>query len=158
MAQIRNFAGIQFEALRQRIDGAFNALHDALEEAYYGERGADGRWVPGTGWRNGQSKPWMGFDKTATPAASKALFDRLHSSLWTAYGLVFHEENLKQPQPYARERYDTVRDDAGVVIGSRVETARASLRALRTARPDEFAALKNWAAARSFALDSDATV
>ncbi len=130
----RNYNGIQFEELRRQIDPIFEVLHDELEEAYYGDRGADGRFDRATGWLAGVSKPWHGFDKRATPEKSKALFDALHGALFSAHLLHFHAENLKRAKPYASREYDEYDDeqpDGTTVVRRRVVEEREKLKALR---------------------------
>jgi len=67
----RDYSKAQDGAIRAMVDPTFTDLHDALTEAYYQH------------WRHGRSSPWQGYDVQATPAESKALFDRLH-------GVIFH--------------------------------------------------------------------
>ena len=98
MAATRNFDNVQFASLRANVDPPFNALHDELEEAYY------------QFWKLGQSHPWLGFDVQATPAESKALFDRLHGALWWAYDIKLNDANdaLAQPDRFDADRIDPV--------------------------------------------------
>jgi hypothetical protein len=121
---VRNFDGVQHESLRthkirgRRFDDIFNEIHDTLEEAYYGDRGEDGRFVPGTGWKDGVSKPFIisgqTFDIQPTLEESKALFDRLHGLLWDRYAVAIHKVNLSLPlsQRIERESYDVHKRDA----------------------------------------------
>lgn len=153
----RNFSGVQFQALRERIDRKFCDLHDSLEEAYYGDRGEDGRWVAGTGWRNGQSSPWYGFDVLATPEQSKAQFDEIHAFLHAAYLLIFHEENQEEATPYSRDAYDYRRDEGGNITESRVAGVRSRLRWLKNNRPAIFNKLKTWAQNNGFTFNEEAT-
>lgn len=80
----RNFDKIQFEALRKKIDGAFNLAHDELSVCYYNY------------WKLGESKPFRGYDVQMTPEESKILFDKLHGLIFLLRDVVFHQENLKQ--------------------------------------------------------------
>jgi len=113
MRTLRNFGDVAFESLRRAIDTKFNDLHDSLEEAYYGRRGDDGRFVRGTGWRDGASSPWHGVDVQATPAESKALFERLHGALWWRHDGALAAENARQGSPYPLEKLDPP-DSAGL--------------------------------------------
>ncbi len=156
MTHIRNFDLVQHEDLRRKIDARFNTLHDSLEEAYYGERGPDDRFVQDTGWRHGVSKPWQGFDKGATPKASKALFDELHGLLWRVYELAFHEENVKQATPYPRAKYDRPTEARDGTKGTTLGDARKSLRDLRADRPTIFNGMVGAVRGEGFAIDPDA--
>jgi hypothetical protein len=100
MARELKLEGVQFVELRKVIDQKFADLHDSLEEAYYGTRGADGKFIRDTGWRHGVSKPWNGFDKGNNAVASKALFDQLHAAIWWKYQIAIGEENTRQGVPY----------------------------------------------------------
>jgi len=150
---VRNFSGVQNEALRtrlvrgKRLDDIFNEIHDTLEESYYGDRGADGRFVAGTGWRNGQSKPFSigarTFDVQPTREESKALFDRLHALLWDRYNVAMHRLNLSLPrgQQLDREDYDANdRDELGNVVNWKSEVALTRLDAAKNdaVRPIDF--------------------
>lgn len=77
----RNRTGIQYAALRAKLDDIFEDEHDALELAYY------------QFWRHGQSRPWHGFDVRASVAQSKAQFDRLHGGLFHLYTIALHKLN-----------------------------------------------------------------
>ena len=158
MRPIRNFDGIQFEQLRIKIDDRFNDLHDSLEEAYYGDRDAvTNLFTPGTGWRNGQSKPWHGFDVKPGLKNSQTQFDQLHGLIWTFYKLAFHEENQKETTPIPRSEYDhEFADDGVTIINSKVENARNSLRVSRTTRSAMFNALKTWATTQNLTINPDA--
>ena len=156
----RNYANIQFEELRRQIDGPFNELHDGLEEAYYGDRRPDGSLDKSTGWMAGVSKPWEGFDKEATPTASKALFNRLHGALWQFRALHFHAENLKRPQPYPADRYDEYDDeqpDGTVAKRRRVEDERASLRDFRQVHGTDYGKLRTALQSTGINVNPDAT-
>jgi hypothetical protein len=86
-----DYQRIPFGAIRETVDPPFEADMAALDEAYYGVMGEDGRRVPGTGWRNGESRPWKGFDKQNTPADSAALFYDLQLELHTQHALTLWE-------------------------------------------------------------------
>ena len=157
----RNYDRVKHEALRRVIDDRFNQMHDDLEEAYYGPRDGNGRFVPGTGWRNGLSSPWLGFDVQVTPSLSKVLFDRLHGMLWQFYTLVFHEENLKQAEPFKSNEYDTYREqnDAGARIGptlSRVGEMKTTIQARSVDDSTEFLALQTELKRLGFDVDPNA--
>ena len=139
----RNYDGVRFDELRRLMDDRFHGLHDELEEAYWGNRDSNGRWIPGTGWRNGISKPWLGLDLQATPEDSRIYFDLLHGMLWQFYTVVFHEENLKRPTPYPAEKYDLKAeiDDKGDPTGntiSYVAKVKAALLVRKANKPTEF--------------------
>lgn len=100
----RNFDGIEDEEIRREIDPAYNALADALEDAYYGPKDDEGIFIPNTGWRNGVSSEYMGIDPikgimsddlkvliryvegqgAATKEQCKTLFDYLHGAIFYA--------------------------------------------------------------------------
>jgi hypothetical protein len=132
MRAVRNFGDVAFESLRRAVDAKFNDLHDSLEEAYYGRRAENGRFVRGTGWRDGVSSPWHGVDVQATPGESKALFDRLHGALWWRYDGALAAENARQGGPYPLEKLDPP-DAAGLrksaVARQRFETLPPDVRA-----------------------------
>jgi hypothetical protein len=148
----RNFSGVQFESVRARIDPMFNELHDSLEEAFYGDRDKNGVFIAGTGWRDGASKPWFGFDVQPTPEQSKQLFDELHGTIWHLHAIVFDGENAKEAEPIPPESYDTERDGSGAVIGSRIQDAKDALAAAGANRPALLTKLKSWAQEKGFAL------
>jgi hypothetical protein len=132
MRVLRNVGGVAFESLRRTIDAKFNDLHDSLEEAYYGRRAENGRFVRSTGWRDGASSPWHGVDVRATPAESKVLFDRLHGALWWRYDGALAAENARQGSPYPLEKLDPP-DAAGLrksaIARQHFETLPADVRA-----------------------------
>lgn len=118
----RKFDGIQFETIRKRIDARFNAVHDALEDAYYGtpqfdgsgkftERLQDG-WKHGVGnaFKNGTKT----YDKAATPALSKTQFDKLHGLIWDMYQIERVADNAKLPPPQRKsvDKLDPFKNDA----------------------------------------------
>lgn len=155
---IRHFAGVQNESLRtakirgQQFDDIFNEIHDRLEESYYGERDVDGTFIPGTGWRDGISKPFVIgphiFDVQSTPEESKELFDTLHGLLWKRYQVAIHKINLSLPrnQQLPREVYDAgKRDENGNVLEWKSDTAQVALDAAKSdvTRPIDFTDLIN---------------
>lgn len=141
MAALRNRTGIQFAALRDGLDQKFEAVHDALETAYY------------QSWRQGLSHPvtiaGRTYDvlagvptivlgqappqtKTFPGIGAKEFFDRLHGLLWQHYTVRFHQLNLNQP-PASRistARYDDIVDDVGNVVGSKAAQAQAQIAAI----------------------------
>lgn len=145
MAAPRNRTGIQFAALRDGFDQRFEAVHDALEVAYYqfwrqglpsavtvGPRTYDvivgvptivlGAAVPPT--------------TTTFPGMSaKEFFDTLHGLIWQQYTVQFHQRNLAQPadQRIPTAKYDDITDNAGNVIGSRAAIAQAAIDAQKSA-------------------------
>jgi hypothetical protein len=117
MQHVRNLERVQFAELRAQIDPLFNALHDSLEDAYYGA------------WKHGRSQPWHGFDMQPTPAESKAQFDLLHGALWWAYDAYFDQENRKQARPYPAEAYEEA-EGVGPQRTTKSSRAKARLAAL----------------------------
>lgn len=85
MATTRNRTGILDADLRADVDPIFEALHDALERAYYDH------------WRHGRSQPWQGYDVQATPEASKLLFDQLHGAIWHAHEVALADADDARP-------------------------------------------------------------
>lgn len=69
----RNFEGVQFQTLREGLDGAFNALHDELTHCY----------------EQGEAFQTYG-------VLSKEQFDKLHALIWHMYNLAFHAANMAQ--------------------------------------------------------------
>jgi len=113
----RNYRNVPFGQLRQTFDPAYIESLAALTEAYYGPLDENGRRVPGTGWRNGQSSPWNGHDKLATVAESKALFEQLHADLLAAYESAFWDEvQKKKNQLPAEDRARIPADTPPIVV------------------------------------------
>lgn len=113
----RNFTGIQFEAIRKTLDPAYNQEHAGLSIAYYDY------------WSKGLSKPWKGFDKQATPEASKALFNKLHGLIFHRHLVAFHNANMALPAPkqYSEDEYRWVKDEAGNITGDKVAEAQTAV-------------------------------
>ncbi len=184
--QIRNYTGIQFEALRRVIDPAFHAFKDELEEAVYGDRLPDGSTDKSTGWLAGVSKPFRGMDKQATEQESRSLFDEIHGHLFTLHTLVLHDENVAQGLPFAREEIDSPipsrvaenliaiarRERRGITgqelqalnnslvdaaPNTTIEVKRGRMRDLRANNVAVFDLLKTWATEQGFDLDPDRT-
>ena len=182
----RNFTGVQFESLRLVIDASFNTFSDELEEAFYGNRQADGSLDKTTGWRAGVSKPFRGFNKRATPALSQALFEKIQGALHQIYMLVLHDENVTQGLPFSRSDYDKdlpsraaddivdaarqarrvltsqERTDLDAALTSAtpvkvIEDRRTALKGLRTNDLAVFNMLQTWATSQSFNIDPDRT-
>ena len=118
----RNFAGIQFESIRKTLDVRFNQEHDDLSSAYYDY------------WSKGLSRPWKGFDKQATPEASKALFDKLHGLIFQRHLVAFHNANMKLPKlkQYSEDGYRWAKDEKGNIIGDKVTEAQTAITLLAT--------------------------
>lgn len=112
---------IEFDSLRKDIDPPFLALVESLDVAYY------------QFWKKGLPQLWHGFDVQATPALSKALFDRLHGAIWNAHELAIRDENEKRGFPYPVDKVDPL-DETGAVRRSRQTEAR--LRVARAAGID----------------------
>lgn len=85
MSATRNREGIADAEIRAQVDPTFEALHDALETAYY------------KFWRQGRSQPWQGYDVQATPAQSKALFDDLHGAIFHAREVALDVADQQRP-------------------------------------------------------------
>lgn len=146
----RNFDGVQLERLRKEWDGHFNQLHDELEDAYYGPKDAEGRFIPGTGWRNGESRPLQGLDVTVeslpvklaahlkvepdqeklTAEQAKQLFDLLHGPLWQAHTLWLHKMNAQLAEPYPEDELNPETEDAQGEKVRKVELERLAMDAL----------------------------
>ena len=111
------FFGIRFGP--EGLDDKFRAIADELEVAYY------------QFWRQGLSKPFLGFDVRANPAQSKTQFDLLHGLIWNLHLMVFHQLNLERPvaERAPVDKYDTTFNDLGQPIGSRVQDVRAVINA-----------------------------
>lgn len=95
MATTRNRTGILDADLRADVDPIFEALHDALERAYYDH------------WRHGRSQPWQGYDVQATPAASKQLFDQLHGAIWHEHEIALADADEARPVGQRRPPHRT---------------------------------------------------
>lgn len=130
----RNFDNVAFERIRRKVDPPFNDLHDELEQAYYGAYDANGRFLPGLGWRNRQEVAiWGGAisnrienlplliqrrlsveGQTGLLGTAKAerLFDHLHGLLFHFHTVALREANDAEPpgQQYDTEKLDPVRD------------------------------------------------
>jgi len=141
VAAVRNREGIQFAAFRDGFDQRFEAIHDALEEAYYNF------------WKRGSPQPVVIAGRTLDVVAgvptlvtnqgppqtrtfpglsAKDFFDRLHGLIWHHYQIKFHRRNMALPLgsriPLAK--YEEIRDEAGTVVERRSETAQARIDAL----------------------------
>ncbi len=118
----RNYTGIQHEGFRRTFAPAFDVLHDALSDAYYNF------------WRQGQSRPFQGYDVQPTLAESKALFGKLHALIFYHYDVEFHAENLRRlpAERIPEEEYNIVRRRDGSIRGRKADTAQAALAALDT--------------------------
>lgn len=127
-----NLAGVQFEKVRVRIDQQFLDLAEGLDEAYYGQKGPDKKYLAGTGWRDGASSNWMGYNKLSTPEDSKEQFDRLTGYIWNIYMLVFHEANKEEVEPFDRGEYS-------------MSDARASIQGMKGRDIGLYNQLKAWA-------------
>ena len=85
----RNFDRVQFEELRKKIDWKYNLAHDALSQAYY----------------EGQEFIWKGYNYGVL---DKVTFDKLQAMIWARYKIMFHQENLKQTNPYPESEYNEI--------------------------------------------------
>lgn len=140
MRAVRSYKGVQNEKLRtlrirgEQFDDIFNAIHDTLEEAYYGDRDETGRFVMWTGWKHGVSKPFTiegaVFDVQSSRETSKALFDRLHGLLWDRYQTAMHKTNMALPlgQQTPREDYDVEEWDPDGVSAVTWKSEQAQVR------------------------------
>lgn len=156
MGQVRNKESIHNASLRAAVDPRFEAMHDALEAAYYG------------GWRQGLPSPVTVGNHTfdvvnGTPAIvqanppatsvsfavgrdagstarekAKIFFDAVHGLLFWYYDLALHAENLSRPadQRIPSSEYDDMADEFGAVVDSRSAYSRRLLDALRARNPD----------------------
>ncbi|MEM2124991.1 MAG: hypothetical protein QXQ53_01175 [Candidatus Methanosuratincola sp.] len=107
----RNFDGVQFETLRKEVDKRFNDLHDELSDCYYNH------------------KPFRHYG-----ILSKELFDKLHGLIFLKRDVAFHEANLRRPpeERIPTEKYDTILNDKGEVVGSRVAEAQTMIDRLKS--------------------------
>lgn len=85
----RNFDRVQFEELRKKIDWKYNQAHDALSQAYY----------------EGKEFIWKG---RSYGVLNKETFDKLQAMIWARYKIMFHQENLKQTNPYPESEYNEI--------------------------------------------------
>lgn len=105
MAAPRNRDGIQFAAIRDGFDQRFEAVHDALEVAYYQH------------WRQGEAHAMQIGDlifnvvngtprirrvstnnlRTFPSVTPKQFFDRLHARIWRMYTVQFHARVMALP-------------------------------------------------------------
>lgn len=136
--------GIQFGELRQLIDARFNAVHDALEDSYYGTPQFDGAGKftgrVENGWKHGQSHPfingpfvwdlnpitgmierWNGTAIVVFPSA-KGVFNTLHGLIWHLHHLALIAENSRRPfiDRYSAEKIDPFVNEFGVPTNRRV--------------------------------------
>lgn len=113
-APVRNWEGIQFEALRRQVDPKFNQAHDVLSEAYYEET----EFI----WKR---KNWGVLDKET--------FDKLHGLIFHLRTLKFHEENKKQSKKaqIPEEEYNNVYDEKGKLVETNFDIALARIKKLR---------------------------
>ena len=100
IAPERNWEGIQFEALRRKVDPKFNELHDVLSKAFY--EGKEFVW---------KSHNWG--------ILSKAQFDKLHGLVFLLRTVKFHQANMLQPvkDKIPESEYNLIRDDEDKVTG-----------------------------------------
>lgn len=100
---------IQFSILREKIDPAFNQVHDELSEAYY------------------EKKPFRNYG-----VLTKEKFDKLHALIFYLRDVKFHSENLKLPenQRIPEEEYDYIFDNEGKEIGRKSKTAEKQIQQL----------------------------
>jgi len=110
VSRVRSFAGVKNQALREKVDVITNELHDLLEDAYYGTYVSDGVRMS-DGWKHGVSKPFLSWDVEPTLPESLALFQALHGMLFQIHTLMFHEVNLKEPEPLSSSAYDDDLDE-----------------------------------------------
>jgi len=129
-----NRKDIPYKALRERIDTAYEALHDGLSDAYYNH------------WSQGQSYPWFLWDVRPSAAATETQYRLLQGFLSDLYTVIFHRCNMALPQPWPREEYDAIYDRSGVVTGYRSDAALAKLQATaqQYLTTEERQAIHNW--------------
>lgn len=108
IAAERNYDGIQYEDLRKIIDPKFNQVHDALSQAYYEEK----------------EFSWKGTDYGTL---DKETFDKLHGLIFLKRDVDFHEENLKQPEPYSEEEYNDIYDEEENIINKKYLKAQEKI-------------------------------
>lgn len=109
----RNFDGVQFQALRVKLDTVVNNLHDNLSDCYYNH------------WKLGNSKAFFIWDKRPNAAATKLQFDLLQGLIFHIYQIVFHKLNKLDPEAdYPEDKYNNIYDAEGNLIGTRAQESR----------------------------------
>ncbi len=114
MSHVRNYRNVVFEGLRTQVEPRFTALHDKLENAYYGTPQLDSRGEltarAQDGWKHGVSHPiTIGsktFDVQANPRESKLLFDKLHGLIFHKLQLAMIAQNEANPEKIPLDRLD----------------------------------------------------
>lgn len=128
----RNLQNIQHARVRQLVDSQFNALHDLLEDAYYGDAIVVNGVFQGrksNGWKHGVSHPvTLGnttFNRQSTPQQSKDLFDKLHGFLFAKHHLALLAANSALPvdQQYSLDDLDPM-DDPELVATPKRQSVR----------------------------------
>jgi len=127
-APVRNYDGIQFEALRKEVDKPFNDFHDELSASYY----------EGGVFKHVWLKQW-GYPKEIDFAAmkavdAKALFDELHGLQDMKRQEKFHQTNMgkAEKERIPEEKYNLILDEAGVVIGKNSDEIAAKIANVKT--------------------------
>lgn len=89
---------IQFEKLRNVVDGKFNAIHDELTECFY------------------KGTPFRAFG-----ILDKSKFDKLHGLIFHLRDIAFHKTNQALPlaQRVPASKYNENKDAQGNVIGTK---------------------------------------
>lgn len=161
MRKDRNMDGVRFERLRKQWDGYFNQLHDELEDAYYGPKDENGRFLPDTGWRNGKSSPVFGLDcvvedlpvklgaylkvesgqEMLTTDQARQLFDLLHGAIWQAHSLWLQRQNAELEEPYPEEAINPQVEDCEGNKEQLADRQRRALDSLKTLTGIDIAAL-----------------
>src|SRR3990167_2666498 len=129
---ILNFDFVQLEGARRRVDVKWREISDQLDDAYYGTP----QFVSGVftvrlsdGWKHGVSHPFFIWDVQVTPEKSKLAFDLLTGILGHLLFLVQHlfncDHKLVNPavvyDKTSEEEYNVLRDEAGIIIETKVK-------------------------------------
>ena len=99
----RNYEGVEHAMIKIEIDPIFNALHDALETAYY------------ECWRKGEDADFLGYRYPGNSKAAKDLFDEIHGAIWHLYEIALAERTGNDSgdifvNDYHRKLYEYIKD------------------------------------------------
>lgn len=108
----RNYEGVQFSELRQKIETQYTDLHDELSAAYYNK------------------KPFREYG-----ILTKEKFEALHSLIFEMLAVKFHEENLKLP---SKSKIDEAEYRYGVdADGNQIDKVADAQQIIRAKQLDE---------------------
>jgi hypothetical protein len=126
-APVRNYDGIQFSELRKKVEGKYNAFHDALSAHYYNERNT-----------KIEDRTKFIYDDLDYGILDKEKFDKLHGAIFELCHLALCAENDKAVsdiaskgtsivEPVDTERLDPYVDDGKMVRRSDESTLNINL-------------------------------